>query len=248
MRMFLAGACVAIVAFLAGLWIGSRARPAAVSEASALVPPPAAPAPATDPEVLRALAGLADDVRALRQALAVRAEPSERVELASQPAPDLESKIERLEHVAARLEVKAEAQTPQLARPRDPATTPRAPACNDLFRELEALQEERFPPGKDTADERWTAIWNVTWGSAVKHWEESHRGWTFEQVAERYGAPDRLQADGEGPSYVYSLTASDGTEESFVFQSRHGLIYDVDVYFKKPCAAPRAPRTQHQSR
>ena len=68
----------------------------------------------------------------------------------------------------------------------------------------------------------------------MKRWEEEHRGWTMDRVAERYGAPDRLQGDSEGPSYVYELKANDGTEESFVFQSRHGLIYDVDIYVKKP--------------
>ena len=164
----------------------------------------------------------------MRQSLAARAEPGERRELA--PAPDLQGEIARLEQVTAQLARTVEPKAPQLARPRDPATTPRAPACFDLFRELEAELAELPPKGDEQGAERW----KKDWSAAVKRWEEPHRGWTMAEVSERYGPPDALQADGEGPSYVYSLPASDGSERRFVFQSRHGLIYDVDVYVSQP--------------
>ena len=231
MRLFLAGASIAIACFLGGLLLGTRARPASELQPQATPPlPEQVAAPATDPELLRALESLAADVRALRHSLAAREQPSERRELASDSAPDLAGDIARLEQVAAQLARNVEPKAPQLARPRDPATTPRAQACFDLFRDLESVLVDA--PAKDDAAgaERWKPIW----GAAVKRWEEGHRGWTMDQVAERYGAPDSLQADGEGPSYVYSLPASDGGERRFVFQSRHGLIYDVDVYTSQP--------------
>jgi hypothetical protein len=233
MRLFLAGASIAILCFLGGLLLGSRTGPAA--EAQTQVPPPRLEpvvAPATDPELLRAIEALAADVRALRQSLAARAEPSERREVASAsaPAPDLSGDIARLEQVAAQLARNVEPRAPQLARPRDPATTPRAQACFDLFRDLETVLVDLPAKGDAQGAERWKPLW----GAAVKRWEDGHRGWTMDQISERYGAPDSLQADGEGPSYVYSLPASDGGERRFVFQSRHGLIYDVDVYVPQP--------------
>jgi hypothetical protein len=230
MRLFLAGASIAILCFLGGLLLGTRARPVHEPQAQVLAPQREPAAPATDPELLRALDSLAADVRALRQSLAARADAGERRELASAPAPDLQGDIERLEQVAAQLARNAEPKAPQLARPRDPATTPRAAACFDLFLDLENVLGDL--PAKDDAQgaERWKPIW----AAAVKRWENAHRGWTMDQISERYGPPDSLQADGEGPSYVYSLPASDGSERRFVFQSRHGLIYDVDVYLSQP--------------
>ncbi|MBK7641881.1 MAG: hypothetical protein IPJ19_02350 [Planctomycetes bacterium] len=79
--------------------------------------------------------------------------------------------------------------------------------------------------GNDSAVE----AWNKSWGEAVRRWESSHLSWTAEELRSRYGDPDSIHADSEGPSYVYEGKQLDGRPASFIFQTRAGYVYDVDI-------------------
>jgi hypothetical protein len=236
-RKILVVSSFSVAAFLVGLWLGGSAS---VPAPAAALPDPGlahAPRAEVDPEFVRSMERLGASVDALQRSLATRSAESDRREIAPAnspaPAPDLAALVERLELASARIAQSVStlpAQPEALASPRDPATTPRTLACLDLFRELDTFETSKPAPGDARAGEQW----KQSYGAAIKHWEDSHKGWTLAQVCERYGAPDALQADGEGPSYVYSTSAADGSTEKFVFQSRHGLIYDVDVYLVKP--------------
>jgi hypothetical protein len=94
-----------------------------------------------------------------------------------------------------------------------------------LFQDLDAVLDSRG----SARDAHSNAVWQALWGEAVERWADSHRGWTSQEVVDRYGPADFLRTGSEGPSLVYASPLGSSAPATFVFQTREGKICGVDV-------------------
>lgn len=230
MRTAVLAALLGATSFLAGLWTGSRLEAPAVHDA-ARSNSQVELTPRTDPALVDAIDELRREIASLRNQRAAPASADESraplhpVQPADAEAVELVTRLRELVADASAIDRRA-ARTPALRSVRDLATAPGFSNRDALFHDLDTALGAR--PTADTDEAR--AAWKEVLSDNSKRWEHTHRVWTLDEIAAQYGPPDEVRADGEGPSYVYTNAVHGGATGSFVFQSRQGYIYDVDVH------------------
>jgi hypothetical protein len=229
MRAVLLAASAAIASFLVGLWVGSRVSFAPVAAPAVGDAPQVTIAHQADPAVIRALDELRSEIRVLRGRFDSRAEPSHQrapATASTDEASELVARLRDLVEDVTAIPLHAMQATARLPSMRSLANASGFATREALFHDLDDVLSARVVNGDEAAQ----AAWKATFDTNSKRWEAAHRIWTLDEIAAQYGRPDDIRADGEGPSYVYINAVRDGLTGSFVFQSRKGYIYDVDVH------------------
>jgi hypothetical protein len=227
MRPALLAVPLGLVLFFAGLWIGHRISDA--GDARLPEPPTSIVSVAShDQEMARSIVALGDEIRRLREEIGAQSSAAETRVPADGSLSELTRRTQTLETLVERMTSARTSSGSAISPPlslRDLKASPGYPTRADLFRDVDGLVGQR-PPEESADDQAWNA-WMTSFQEAMNRWTQAQLNWSIEEVIERYGQPDSVNNDGQGPTLIIKGQEADGSPADFHFSTKNGLVVQV---------------------
>jgi len=228
MRPILLAVTLGVALFFAGYWLGQRTAETARAVPLLGLPAVSASGSNPDPETAKAIASLSEEMQRLRESLGARSTASENRVAADGSLIELTRRTQTLEALVERLNSPRSASGSSLSPAlslRDLNTSPGYRSRAELFHDLDALLAAR-PPEESDDVQAWNA-WTKRDRESADRWTKAHLNWSIQEIIDRYGRPDSVNNEGEGPILNFAGQEPDGSPATLLFLTRNGFVIQV---------------------